>query len=158
ALIIARPDFDWQPKAQNSPYRDALVHAGGPHTALTAFQVPAATDDASTNGAKENQPGQLQAQSPPVPIQHFAGCDHGSNEFDRAFISVQCLPAQRIFFDGAPTCSSGSLRKYYTPLLRRNTAYHYQIKAEQRERGKTVTAVKTIEVLAGHTVYVDLVP
>ena len=57
----------------------------------------------------------------------------------------------KIFVNGQPTTSTGSLRQYVSRSLKNGFNYSYEVRAEIVRDGKPVEQVKTINVRAGET-------
>ncbi len=69
------------------------------------------------------------------------------------------VPADaEVWFDGDKTRQTGTLRHYYTPPLTPGKQFSYQVLARWTEDGKTVERKQRVEVRAGETVRVDLIP
>src|SRR5262245_10523041 len=75
-----------------------------------------------------------------------------------ATIEVRCLPAAELFFDGTPTTQRGPMRRFFTPPLERGFTYTYELTARWTTDGKPHKESRTINVRAGETTNVDLLP
>ena len=65
------------------------------------------------------------------------------------------LVSPPIWFDDQPTKQTGELRTYSSPPLESGQKYHYVLRAQWDDNGKTQTASKRVEVGAGKVAEVD---
>jgi uncharacterized protein (TIGR03000 family) len=72
-----------------------------------------------------------------------------------ARITVHVPDDAAVTFDGAKTASTGSIRRFESPLLARGKEYVYDVEARWQENGRTVTQKKEIRVAGGASVEVD---
>ncbi|HEY8503306.1 MAG TPA: TIGR03000 domain-containing protein [Gemmataceae bacterium] len=75
-----------------------------------------------------------------------------------ATISVTLPADATLTIDGAPTQSTSGVRTFTTPALEPGQVYHYTLRAEVEREGKTLTASERVEVRAGATTRVELMP
>jgi uncharacterized protein (TIGR03000 family) len=66
-----------------------------------------------------------------------------------ATIAVRVPANAKVWFDDAPTRSTGTQRLYYSPPLESGKTYHYTVRAEWEDNGKTVKKSQDVEVRAG---------
>ena len=72
-----------------------------------------------------------------------------------AQVTVDVPANARVWIDGTPTTSRGSVRKFITPPLKPGSRYTYQIKADWNDNGHERTQTQTVEFTAGAHVSVD---
>jgi uncharacterized protein (TIGR03000 family) len=73
-----------------------------------------------------------------------------------ATISVSLPAAAKLTIDDAATVATGSSRTFVSPVLEAGMEFHYDLKAELSQNGKTVTAAKRVTVRAGEAVQVAI--
>jgi uncharacterized protein (TIGR03000 family) len=73
----------------------------------------------------------------------------------RAYVTVHVPAGARVWFEGAPTTSTGPVRQFYSPPLASGSQYTYDIKATWTENGHEVTQTKKVAVTPGAHVNVD---
>jgi uncharacterized protein (TIGR03000 family) len=70
-------------------------------------------------------------------------------------LAVNVPDDAKIFVNGQPTTSTGSLRQYISRDLKNGFNYSYEVRAEAIRDGKTVEQLKTVNVRAGETATVN---
>jgi uncharacterized protein (TIGR03000 family) len=72
-----------------------------------------------------------------------------------AQVTVDVPANARVWIDGTPTTSSGSVHNFITPLLKPGSRYTYQIKVTWNDNGHERTQTQAVEFTAGAHVSVD---
>jgi uncharacterized protein (TIGR03000 family) len=75
----------------------------------------------------------------------------GTPSSPRALLVARVPANARVWIEGTPTTSTGSLRRYVSPALTPGVDYRYTVRVEWTEDGKTVTRTETVPVHAGQT-------
>jgi uncharacterized protein (TIGR03000 family) len=66
------------------------------------------------------------------------------------------VPADaQVWFDGSPTQQTGDWRQFVSPPLDTGSVFHYDIRAQWMDNGKTVDQTRRIEVRNGSLTTVD---
>jgi uncharacterized protein (TIGR03000 family) len=90
--------------------------------------------------------------APPPPSDSGAGYYRPSAN---AVLTVRVPADARVFVNGLPTTSTGSLRRYVSNGLRAGYNYTYHIRAEIVRNGQTISDAKTVKLQAGDTSNVE---
>jgi uncharacterized protein (TIGR03000 family) len=81
-----------------------------------------------------------------------------TNGYQSFYLPSQALPATvelivpadaQVWFNGAPTTLTGTVRRFVTPPLSADTDYSYEIKVKGTRDGKAFETTKNISVVAG---------
>ena len=75
---------------------------------------------------------------------------------EEAIVRVHVRPAAQVLFNDTPTQQTGTDRVFTTPPLDPSKQYTYNVTARWTENGRPVTASRTIAVIPGRTVDVDM--
>jgi uncharacterized protein (TIGR03000 family) len=70
-------------------------------------------------------------------------------------VTVNVPAGARLWFDGAPTTSTGPVRQFDSPPLTPGRRYTYDLKASWNENGQEVTQTQKVDVTAGAHVNVN---
>lgn len=100
--------------------------------------------DGNLPPAGDNLPPDDTAPAPPS--------DSGASFYrpsSNAVLTVRVPAEARVFVNGLPTTSTGSLRRYVSNGLRAGYNYTYQIRAEIVRDGQTISETKTVKLQAG---------
>jgi uncharacterized protein (TIGR03000 family) len=66
-----------------------------------------------------------------------------------AHITANVPTGARLWFDGNATTSTGSVREFYSPPLKKGSRYAYTVRARWKENGHEVTQTQQVKVTAG---------
>jgi uncharacterized protein (TIGR03000 family) len=106
------------------------------------------------------QGGYPQLNPPPygvTPYQSFyIGPRPTEADRSRAAITVQVPQGASLWFDGAKTSQTGSLRSFVSPPLQAGQNYAYDVRARWTENGKVREEKRTVQVRAGDRLQVHL--
>jgi uncharacterized protein (TIGR03000 family) len=106
------------------------------------------------------QGGYPQVNPPPygvTPYQsYYIGPRPTEADRSRAAITVQVPQGATLWFDGAKTTQTGSLRSFVSPPLQSGLNYAYDVRARWTENGKAREATRTVQVHAGDRLQVNL--
>jgi uncharacterized protein (TIGR03000 family) len=69
-------------------------------------------------------------------------------------LTVTVPPGAQVWFDDAPTTSTGPVREFVSPRLTEGRQYTYRVRARWQENGKEVTQTQQVGVTAGSHVNV----
>jgi len=72
-----------------------------------------------------------------------------------ALLTVSVPESARVFVNGLPTTSTGSLRRYVSRGLLPGMTYNYEVRAEAVIDGQKVEETKIVELRVGETARVD---
>jgi uncharacterized protein (TIGR03000 family) len=74
---------------------------------------------------------------------------------NQALVEVRVPANAQVWFDGDPTQQRGTDRMFVSPPLQSGKRYHYDVKAQWNENGRTVDKTRTVHVEPGAHVTVD---
>jgi len=70
-------------------------------------------------------------------------------------VTIKAPTDAQIWFDGAPTNSTGAVREFETPPLTPGEQYSYDVRARWHENGHEVAQVRHVQFAAGQHVHVE---
>jgi uncharacterized protein (TIGR03000 family) len=73
-------------------------------------------------------------------------------------VTIKVPADAQVWFDGAPTKSTGTSREFQTPPLTHGRQYSYEVRARWNENGREVTQTQYVHFTAGAPVEVDFRP
>jgi uncharacterized protein (TIGR03000 family) len=73
-----------------------------------------------------------------------------------AVVRIRTASGAKMWFDGSATTQTGELRTFTTPPLDDGKAYSYGVRACWLEDGRPVVRSRTVNVVAGRTIDVDM--
>jgi uncharacterized protein (TIGR03000 family) len=97
---------------------------------------------------------------PELPSDAYPGSERSSAyppaEADTtAHVTVKVPADARLWVDGKPTTSTGTVRQFISPALTPGRRYAYDLRARWKEHGREVTQTRQVVVTAGADVRVD---
>lgn len=79
-----------------------------------------------------------------------------AREDTRARIRLRVTDDAEVWFDGAKTRQTGTLRPFFSPPLEAGKTYSYQVRVRWQKDGKTVERKQQVNVRAGDLLLLDL--
>jgi uncharacterized protein (TIGR03000 family) len=111
----------------------------------TALVTPGVVDNPFVPATFE---GDEPPPPPPVPASPSAA--------NAAVVRIRTAAGAKMWFDGSATTQTGEVRTFTTPPLNDGRSYSYGIRACWLEDGRPVVRSRTVSVVAGRTIDVDL--